>query len=432
MNYMRIMAKVLDKPLLITPEYMQVFLGALSSRAGIESLRLPNGEEADMQDQRVAMHGSSGGGSRSYHVTDGVAILPVSGTLVNKHGYLQPTSGMTGYDGIEARLFEALDDSAVQSILLDIDSSGGQVSGCFALSDIIHEANKIKPITAFAGEIAASAAYAIASAASRLYLPETGAVGSVGVLMAHHEVSKKLEDDGIKVTLIHAGAKKVEGNPYEALPDLVRDRFQSEMNDLRAMFAAKVSRYRGLDVSSVLSTEAGMFMGKKAVDAGFADGVLTFNQVLNKMKDELNSHEVAGDVSADASVNNFTSLQGVVAETIENEDAVAMSGAEIIDLCEGEGFEALTSVFIKQSLSDDEIISSLEQASKIQDVCKAAGVDDSSILGALGDTPEMLRQAFIQASVDNDEVNHTHVGGEAISNNVVSVGNIWKNRKGGK
>ncbi|MFO6427064.1 hypothetical protein ACLBOM_21335 [Escherichia coli] len=41
---------------------------------------------------------------KSYQVKNGIAILPVSGTLVHKMGTLRPYSGMTGYDGLTAPL----------------------------------------------------------------------------------------------------------------------------------------------------------------------------------------------------------------------------------------------------------------------------------------------------------------------------------------
>ncbi|MCW7223842.1 hypothetical protein [Escherichia coli] len=41
---------------------------------------------------------------------NGIAVLPVSGTLVSRTRALQPYSGMTGYNGIIARLQQAASD----------------------------------------------------------------------------------------------------------------------------------------------------------------------------------------------------------------------------------------------------------------------------------------------------------------------------------
>lgn len=53
---------------------------------------------------------------------NGIAVLPVSGTLVSRTRALQPYSGMTGYNGIIARLQQAASDPMVDGILLDMDT----------------------------------------------------------------------------------------------------------------------------------------------------------------------------------------------------------------------------------------------------------------------------------------------------------------------
>src|SRR5690606_39452839 len=57
--------------------------------------------------------------------------------------------------------------------------------------------------------------------------------GSVGVVMAHASYEDYLEQEGIKVTLIHSGAHKTDGNPYEDLPGEVLERFQADTDTLR-------------------------------------------------------------------------------------------------------------------------------------------------------------------------------------------------------
>ncbi|MCZ7176509.1 S49 family peptidase, partial [Salmonella enterica] len=73
-----------------------------------------------------------------YDVVEGVAVIPIQGTLVQKLGTLRPYSDMTGYDGIRACFLQALNDSDVKAICLDIDSPGGEVAGCFDLADVIY------------------------------------------------------------------------------------------------------------------------------------------------------------------------------------------------------------------------------------------------------------------------------------------------------
>jgi capsid assembly protease len=79
-----------------------------------------------------------------------------------------------------------------------------------------------KPVTATVNGMAASAADASASGASRIITIESGVVGSIGVVVVHADMSKKLENDGIRPTIIHAGKHKATGlrptSPNAAVP----------------------------------------------------------------------------------------------------------------------------------------------------------------------------------------------------------------------
>ena len=140
-------------------------------------------------------------------------MIQVEGTLVQKLGTLRPYSGMTGYDGIRQNFLEALSDPAVEAIVLDIDSPGGEVAGCFDLVDTIYAARGEKPIWSVLSESAYSAGYAIASAADRIVVPRTGGTGSIGVISMHVDWSQALTEAGVKVTFITYGERKADGHP---------------------------------------------------------------------------------------------------------------------------------------------------------------------------------------------------------------------------
>lgn len=153
---------------------------------------------------------------------NGIAVLPVSGTLVSRTRALQPYSGMTGYNGIIARLQQAASDPMVDGILLDMDTPGGMVAGAFDCADIIARVRDIKPVWALANDMNCSAGQLLASAASRRLVTQTARTGSIGVMMAHSNYGAVLEKQGVEITLIYSGSHKVDGNPYSHLPDDVR------------------------------------------------------------------------------------------------------------------------------------------------------------------------------------------------------------------
>ena len=233
--------------------------------------------------------------ARSYQVTDGIAVLPVSGTLVSKTRSLQPYSGMTGYNGIIARLQQAISDPGVDGILLDMDTPGGMVAGAFDCADIIARMRDIKPIWALANDMNCSAGQLIASAASRRLVTQTARTGSIGVMMAHSNYGAALKTSGVEVTLIYSGDHKVDGNPYEKLPKEVRADFQARIDATRQMFAEKVAGYTGMSVQAVLDTEAAVFSGQESVDNGLAEQLVNNMDALNVMRDAINKRTMISD-----------------------------------------------------------------------------------------------------------------------------------------
>ncbi|EON4836028.1 S49 family peptidase, partial [Escherichia coli] len=209
--------------------------------------------------------------ARVYRVVNGIAVLPVTGTLVHRLGGMRPFSGMTGYDGIVACLQQAMADSQVRGVLLDIDSPGGQVAGAFDCADMIYRLRQQKPVWALCNDTACSAAMLLASACSRRLVTQTSRIGSIGVMMSHVSYAGHLAQAGVDITLIYSGAHKVDGNQFEALPAEVRQDMQQRIDAARRMFAEKVAMYTGLSVDAVTGTEAAVFEGQSGIDAGLAD-----------------------------------------------------------------------------------------------------------------------------------------------------------------
>ncbi|MDP1669666.1 S49 family peptidase [Phaeovulum sp.] len=287
MHHAQIAQRAFNTPLMVEPAKALAFLSGLGPRiTGREITFL--GLEVDAADQaaaalpaRASIFGNDlaqlhqQGGTRPFALVEGIAVIEIAGTLVHRGAWIGQSSGLTSYEGIAAQVDAALADPAVRGIALDIDSFGGEVAGAFDLADRVRAARLVKPVQAFVAEHALSAGYALASQADRIILPRTGAVGSIGVVALHTDMSGALDQKGVAVTLIHAGAQKVDANPYQPLPEAVRTRMQAELEDLRLLFAQTVADGRGdrIDVARALGTEAAVFRGEAAVFAGLADEV---------------------------------------------------------------------------------------------------------------------------------------------------------------
>jgi signal peptide peptidase SppA len=266
--------RLFNVPLAITPGKAEVIMAALAERLGVGQIE--RGARGPMAyDEREDDYSSPGRAQRAgYEVVGGVAIIQVDGTLVQKLGTLRPYSGMTGYDGIRQNFMTAMVDPDVKAIMLDIDSPGGEVSGCFDLVDAIYKARGKKPIWSILNESAYSAAYAIASAADRIVVPRTGGVGSIGVIWMHMDWSKALTSAGFKVTFITYGDLKADGHPEIALSEDARARFQNDITTMGELFVSTVARNRNISAKAVRDTQAATYLGAAGVSQGLADEVM--------------------------------------------------------------------------------------------------------------------------------------------------------------
>ncbi|HDT0623974.1 TPA: S49 family peptidase [Morganella morganii subsp. morganii] len=267
MNLPHLAQKLFNTPLAIHPQKAEVIVSSLTERLGITQIRSTMMEDDDEYFSSKAQKDSG------YDVLEGIAIIPVYGTLVQKLGTLRPYSGMTGYDGIRRVFLTAVNDPEVKGICLDIDSPGGEVAGCFDLVDLIYTERGKKPIHAILSENAFSAAYAIASAADKIFVPRTGGVGSVGVIVIHCDWSQRIKDDGLKVSIITYGNRKAESNPYVALSDEAKAAIQHDVDEMGRLFVSTVSRNRGLSETVIRNTQAACYLAAEGVQMGLADAV---------------------------------------------------------------------------------------------------------------------------------------------------------------
>lgn len=176
------------------------------------------------------------------------------------------------YTQIRQDVRRALVDPSVRTIDLVIDSPGGGVLGLPETADAIHAANRIKPVTARVVGIAASAAYWLASQASTITLTPSGEVGSVGVLDIHADVSKALDNAGVKITAVTAGPHKTERAPFAPLSDDAKAHMQSSVNEWYSDFLGAIRRGRGARVSPTGTYGGGrMLSSRDALAAGMVD-----------------------------------------------------------------------------------------------------------------------------------------------------------------
>jgi capsid assembly protease len=348
MLHARIAARAFNTPLLVEPTKAMAFLSGLGPRI--------LGRRVEMVDSDGPSDGAAylparasilaGGlteslkqhGNTPYPVIDGIAVIEISGVLIHRGGWIGQSSGQTSYEGISAQIEAAARDPSVQAVALEIDSFGGEVAGVFDLADQIRALRRDKPVWAFVAEHAFSAGYALASQADRILLPRTGAVGSIGVVVMHADLSGQLDQDGVRVTLIHSGQHKVDGNPYEPLPENVRDDIQREIDVLRFLFAETVAAGRAgrLNQDAALATEAATYRGADAVSAGLADEVTDLTRGFARFRQMLSRTPTLSPMRTRRASLPQPRQEALMTHENHPDDSPQDSDADVTDNAEGE------------------------------------------------------------------------------------------------
>ena len=200
------------------------------------------------------------GAFSGYKIKNNVAVIPLHGAL-----YADSLGIGDSYQEFVAMLDHANTNVAVQKIVLDINSPGGQVLGLPNAVDAVTKSKKT--VFAFATGLMASAAYAIGSQAkkiSSLKQVET-AIGSIGVIMTHFDMSKMYQDDGVDITVIKSGDKKDAGSRYRPLTDSEKLEFQDEIDSIMSWFVDAVYQKRPTSKQKIIDMQAGVYNTQDAI-----------------------------------------------------------------------------------------------------------------------------------------------------------------------
>jgi signal peptide peptidase SppA len=297
--------------------FLEIKLAGGSTAAEVlESIRASNQAAAAR-----AQKANSGSGS--------IAVLPIYGMIL--HRQMADVSGGsigTSCTVLSMALQQAMSDPGVGSIVLDIDSPGGDVDGVDELASEIYAARKQKKIIAVSNCLCASAAYYLASQASEIVVSPSSITGSIGVYTIHEDDSAMLEAAGIKLELIKFGENKAEGNNLGPLSDSARAHLQEMVDIYGNAFEKAVARGRVVKQDLVHSKfgQGRVFDAKTAVKLGLADRVGTLAEVLGQSASGKN----VGNSRAVEEIN-ISSVAGVT-ETITQPAAMAeLPAADVQD-----------------------------------------------------------------------------------------------------
>ena len=285
------------------------------------------------------------------------------------------------YDDIEARCRDAFECDDAGAVVLRIDSPGGDASGCFELHKSLQAMRKqyAKPLFAYVGELAASAAYSIASACDEIWLPASGCVGSVGVIGTLMDRTAANKKAGLRVELIVTGSHKGDGHPDKPITDDVMREMQGRVDSLGELFFDLVADARGMSPKDVRGLQARVLMGAEAVSAKLADGVASWDEFLRLVGDAIESSPVqnAKEGKTMLKINQLIAAVNAAATPGALASALASLEKEIVR-CGDDGDDALQKAIkkAKKVVKVAKAKKSLEDAKKALKKAKADEAED--------------------------------------------------------
>lgn len=380
----QIYSRVVNRPLLVEPGMAEALIDGWM-RGGLDA----GGEGTPRQVMEKVGH---------------IAVLEVSGPLTARimEAPLCGTAPVS-YEGLMLAFDEIEADANITHVVMRLESPGGEAAQVFDLTDRLAKLRQRLTIIAMVDDYAYSGCYAIAAACSEIWVTRTGGVGSVGVVIGHRDVSEANAKAGIKWTYIHSGAMKVAGNPNEPLTEEARGFMQGESDRLYDLFTSSVATYRGLSLEQVKATEAGLLFGKAAIDAGLADHLGTFRELMTELQAGTYARKRLAATSAHAQVEHEpltpaevatvelaveegdggtvesdpdSPVPGTVEEVQESVEPSAaaepLEPATLAEQCQAAGLSAFTATAIKERWSASQLEAAVERVREIKNLCTAA------------------------------------------------------------
>lgn len=234
-----------------------------------------------------AVEAAAGGDreSQPYRTAGRMALINLSGVMQKHRSRYAMLFGGASTSDLRDAVLQATEDGQVDSILIRVDSPGGSVAGTGDLADAVRAAAAVKPVHAFIEDLGASAAYWVASQATRVLANPTAMVGSIGTYAVIYDFSKAADEMGIGVHVVRAGEFKGAGVPGTKISKEQLAEFQREINDLNEHFVAGVARGRDLPMERARKLANGaVHIGAKAIDLGLIDDVATWNAAITQLR----------------------------------------------------------------------------------------------------------------------------------------------------
>lgn len=256
---------------------------AMTEAALRQLLDIAARETAESWEAVAAKFGKPLEATWTVEIRDGVAIVPVNGPIFRYANLFTMFSGGTSVQDLATDFQASLENPSVKAILLNVDSPGGEVAGINEMATMIRAAAGAKPVVSYVGGMAASGAYWLASQSQAIVADATAMLGSIGVVATFRD--KKAADEKAGIANYEIVSSQSPKKRMDPATESGRAYIQALIDDLAAEFVAAVAEGRGVTAEKVLSDfgQGGVMTAKRAIDAGMADRLGSFESVLAEL-----------------------------------------------------------------------------------------------------------------------------------------------------
>lgn len=287
-----VLAYLTGCPWAITERMMDTMMTVIDREQDIDAVAARLGRPLENTGNRVERRGST-------------AVIDIDGPIFRKANLFTQISGATSIELLSRDFQTALDDPNVESILLNVDSPGGEVNGVSELAQQIYEARGRKPIWAYVGGTAASGAYWLASAAERIVMHRSAMAGSIGVIASIVDENARQERLGVrKHEIISSQSPHKRADPAT---DAGRAKLQGLVDDTAAQFIAEVAQHRGTTDAHVIERygQGFVLLGPAALAAGMADELNSYEKVIAQLNAAANGSPFAAAFNVQGEENQM-------------------------------------------------------------------------------------------------------------------------------
>lgn len=278
MKYPRILAAIRSAKWAVRPETLHAIRDVLSARL--------SGRLANMEPRASDWDGDDTGEPAAPppafdFIAPGVARVCMHGIIGKNLSGLEMMCGGCDIACVEENLTAALADSATRTVILDIDSPGGTVTGVadFAARIAELETQSGKPVLAYASGQCCSAAYWIACGCTNIFAGSSSDIGSIGVYIALVDESENWKEEGYRLVLVKAGEHKAAGiSGSKITPEQVA-LWQADVDYIYAQFTTAVRAARPGIADETMQGQT--FYGPRADEALLVDDIMTLEEVAN-------------------------------------------------------------------------------------------------------------------------------------------------------